>query len=143
MTVHESSSVALREPIDRVVPWVSDLSRYCEWMPLVHAATSVGEDVWDVELRATIGVFARSKRLRMRRTVFEPGRIVFERSEDDGRTHAPWILEVVVATHEGGTLVTMDMTYKGGLWTAGVLDRVLAHNIEAGKKGLVRVVQGA
>jgi hypothetical protein len=34
----------------------------------------------------------------------------------------------------------MDLAYGGSLWTAGVLDRVLAANIEAGKSGLAAAV---
>jgi hypothetical protein len=37
----------------------------------------------------------------------------------------------------------MEMAYGGTLWTAGILDRVLASQVEAGKAGLARVVQGA
>lgn len=143
MGVHTSSTVTLPVPASRVIPWLDDLSRYPEWMPLVHAASPAGPDTWDVELRATIGVFARSKRLRMRRTVATGARIVFERDENDGRVHAPWVLEVSLAEVQGGCAVTMDMTYGGSLWTAGVLDRVLAQHVEMGKRGIARVVQGA
>ena len=126
-----------------VHPWVSDLCRYVEWMPLVHSAVQVAEDVWDVELRAKVGVFARSKRLRMRRTMDDGTVIVFERDEDDGRRHSPWVLRVTLSPTEPGCAVTMDMSYGGTLWTAGVLDRVLAHHVDAGKEGLARAVQGA
>lgn len=143
MVVRTSSSVELPVPAERVVPWVDDLSRYPQWMPLVHSARLVGDGTWDVELRATVGVFARSKRLRMRRTAATPDRIVFERDEDDGRVHAPWTLEVTIAGDARSCTVAMDMTYGGSLWTAGVLDRVLAHHIDLGKQGLARVVQGA
>lgn len=143
MAVHTSSWVDLPVPAERAVPWVDDLSRYPQWMPLVHTAIPVGDGTWDVELRATVGVFARSKRLRMRRTVAVPDRIVFERDEDDGRVHAPWTLEVTVTGDAHSCRVTVDMIYGGSLWTAGVLDRVLAHHIDLGKQGLVQVVQGA
>ena len=42
----------------------------------------------------------------------------------------------------GGTDVTIDLHYGGSLWTAGVLDRVLAAQIDAGKTGLARAVAG-
>lgn len=143
MVVRKSSSVELPVGTERVLPWVDDLSRYPQWMPLVHSALSVGDATWDVELRATVGVFARSKRLRMRRTTVAADRVVFERDEDDGRVHAPWTLEAAIVGDARSCKVTMDMSYGGSLWTAGVLDRVLAHHIELGKQGLLRVVQEA
>lgn len=139
------SSVDLAAPVASIAPLVSDLARYPEWMPLVHEATPGGEGLWWVELRARVGVFARSKRLRMRRTIADAGRWVFERDEDDGRRHAMWRLEVRVeplmtgATPEQNR-VTMVLEYGGSLWTGGILDRVLASQIDAGKEGLARLV---
>jgi hypothetical protein len=79
----------------------------------------------------------------MRRTVNTVHEVVFERSEDDGRSHSPWKLAVNIADHDARTEVTMHLEYGGTLWTAGVLDRVLASQVDAGKQGLCRVVQGA
>lgn len=155
MAVRKSSSMTLDVPSSVVAPWVTDLARYPTWMSLVHSAISVPDganatagslgdaDTWDVELRAKVGVLARSKRLRMHRTTCTPTQVVFERREQDGRVHAPWILEVLLEDRGGGCTVTMNLEYAGSLWTAGVLDRVLAHHIEAGKEGLARVVHGA
>jgi carbon monoxide dehydrogenase subunit G len=126
-----------------VYPFVSDLQRYAEWMPLIHSVASTGENSWDVELRAKIGLLARSKRLSMRRTSNSPGLIVFERDESDGRAHSSWTLTVRTVSSDKGCVVTMEMAYGGTLWTAGILDRVLASQVEAGKAGLARVVQGA
>lgn len=126
-----------------VHPYVADLARYVEWMPMVHGAEAVGDDVWNVELRAKVGVFARSKRLRMKRTVNTSQHIVFERDEIDGRRHSPWIMAIALRTNDAGCVVTVDLSYGGTLWTAGILDRVLAAQVEAGKTGLVRVVHGA
>ncbi|MFM9227029.1 MAG: hypothetical protein ACKOQ1_10490 [Actinomycetota bacterium] len=81
----------------------------------------------------------------MRRTIADAGRWVFERDEDDGRRHAMWRLEVRVeplmtgATPEQNR-VTMVLEYGGSLWTGGILDRVLASQIDAGKEGLARLV---
>jgi hypothetical protein len=122
---------------------VADLARYVEWMPMVHGAEPTGDGVWNVELRAKVGVFARSKRLRMKRTVNTPQQIVFERDEIDGRRHSPWKMSVALQAVEAGCVVTVDLSYGGNLWTAGILDRVLAAQVDAGKSGLVRVVQGA
>ena len=138
--MRSESSVDVPAGAGAVAPWVSDLGRYPEWMPLVHEAVPDGDDLWRVELRARVGVFARSKRLRMRRTVAESDRWVFERDEDDGRRHATWRLEVRLSPVDPGTRVTMTLTYEGSLWTGGILDRVLAAQIEAGKNGLATVV---
>lgn len=138
-----SSQVLIHAPTSDVLPWVSDLALYPKWMPLVHHVSQEGTDVWDVELRAKVGVFARSKRLRMERTHCDDSRIVFERVEKDVRTHSPWVLEAEITTEGSGTQVTMTLSYGGNLWASGILDRVLASQIDAGKAGLARVVQRA
>lgn len=138
-----SSSVDLPFAIDVVRPFVEDLSAYPAWMPMVHNVSSVSDDIWTVELRAKVGVFARSKKLRMRRSMNEENVIVFERDEDDGRQHSPWVMRVMLSPSATGTNVTIDLSYGGTLWTAGILDRVLASQVDAGKAGLVRAVQGA
>lgn len=138
--MRSESSVDVPVAAEVVAPWVCDLGRYPQWMPLVHEAVPDGDDLWRVELRARVGVFARSKRLRMRRTAADANRWVFERDEDDGRRHATWRLEVRLAPTDPGTRVTMTLAYEGSLWTGGILDRVLAAQIEAGKSGLAAVV---
>lgn len=132
-------------PVDAgtVHPWIADLERYPRWMPLVHAVEVESSATWSVELRAKVGIFARSKRLRMTRTEDAPGRIVFERDEADGRSHSPWTMVVETEPTQAGCRVRVDLEYGGSLWTAGVLDRILATQVEAGKQGLARVVQGA
>ena len=126
-----------------VHPYVADLARYVEWMPMVHGVEAVDAGVWNVELRAKVGVFARSKRLRMKRTVNTSQHIVFERDEIDGKRHSPWTMAIALQATEAGSVVTVDLSYGGTLWTAGILDRVLAAQVEAGKTGLARVVHGA
>ena len=138
-----SSSVDVPVAIEAVRPFVEDLVAYPSWMPMVHDVAPVGDGAWSVELRAKVGVFARSKKLRMRRTMNEENIIVFERDEDDGRQHSPWVMRVSLSPSATGTNVTIDLSYGGSLWTAGILDRVLASQVDAGKTGLVRVVQGA
>jgi carbon monoxide dehydrogenase subunit G len=140
--VKHSSEVVIAAPIEVVIPWVSDLSLYPQWMPLVHSAELMGDDSWAVELRAKVGVFARSKRLRMCRTHHDATRIVFERKELDGRKHSEWILEIELQQEGSDCRVAMHMAYGGNLWTAGVLDRVLASHVDAGKSGLARLVYG-
>lgn len=141
-----SSSVTVPAPVDRVVPFLVDLSEYPRWMPMIHSVARDDHDdvAWTVELRAKVGPFARSKRLRMARTSDSPvpggRRIVFERRERSATQHSRWAMTVDVAGSAGSTTVTIDLEYGGSLWTAGVLDRVLAACIEDGKNGLVRAV---
>ena len=52
-------------------------------------------------------------------------------------------MAIALQANEVGSVVTVDLSYGGTLWTAGILDRVLASQVEAGKTGLVRVVQGS
>jgi carbon monoxide dehydrogenase subunit G len=141
--VKYSSSVELPVSHNVVLPFVNDLSQYPKWMPLVHSVESDGDDSWNVELRAKVGVFARSKRIRMTRTVNTANELVFERNERDGRQHSPWRLAVSLTNSGSSTAVTMYLEYGGTLWTAGVLDRVLASQVDAGKANLAAVVQGA
>ncbi len=138
-----SSSVDIPATLQDVRPFVQDLAAYTAWMPMVHNVSSVAEDLWTVELRAKVGVFARSKGLRMRRTMNEENVIVFERDEEDGRQHSPWVMRVSLTPSASGTNVMIDLSYGGNLWSAGILDRVLASQVDAGKAGLVRAVQGA
>ncbi len=128
--------------------WVDDLAHYPQWMPLVHRAVPAAGDegAWSVELRARVGPLARSKRLRMVRTVIEsPRRVAFERAELDGRSHAPWILAVDLdpaggPTGSPATVLSMRLRYGGGLWTGGLLERVLIEQIEQGKRNLLALV---
>ncbi len=128
--------------------FVDDLDRYPAWMGLVHgvAPTGIrpGEDAaWDVELRAQVGPLARSKRLRMVRTRHDvPSAVVFERSEVDGRRHAPWLLQADLATVPLGTELTMTLRYGGGLWTGAVLERVLDEEVRRGSERLLELVSG-
>lgn len=138
-----SSDVVVAVVPARVYPYVADLARYVEWMPMVHGVEAVDDGVWNVELRAKVGVFARSKRLRMKRTVNTSQHIVFERDEIDGKRHSPWTMAITLQATGAGSVVTVDLSYGGTLWTAGILDRVLAAQVDAGKTGLARVVQGA
>jgi hypothetical protein len=124
---------------------VATLDRYPGWMRLVHRveelAPDAGRPAWRVELRARVGPFARSKQLRMVRTVFEPGRVArFEREQADGRQHAAWTLTATVAAADGGARLLMDLSYSGRLWGSAVLQRVLDDEIRRGKDALRRLV---
>ena len=129
---------------------LDDLNDYPAWMTLVHEVEPVAGDdgdrpCWDVELRARVGPFARSKRLRMCRTEFVPPvRVVFERREADGRDHAPWILRAeLTADAPDRTDLTMTLHYGGGLWTGAVLERVLDDKVADGSRRLVELVSSA
>lgn len=126
--------------ITRLRPYVVDLGEYPKWMPLVHRATPAGPGAWDVELRAKVGPFARSKRLRMERTTDSPQLIVFERRETDGREHAPWRMTCTMVEQGESVSMRVELFYGGGLWTGGILERVLADHIERGRENLVALV---
>ncbi len=125
----------------RLFDLVNDLASYPQWMDLVHRVEPLGGDAWSVELRAKVGPFARSKRLRMVRTLSEPNsRVRFERVEEDGRSHAEWVLTATIDSVGSACTLTMQLHYGGTLFTGGVLERVLADKIEAGRSRLATLV---
>lgn len=139
----------LEAPCDAatVFAHVDELHDYPAWMSLVHRADPLGPDgegrpAWQVELRARVGPLARSKRLRMVRTVHDPdgGQVRFERAEADGRSHAAWVLDARVSDSAGGSRLEMHLHYGGRLWTGGVMERVLADQIEAGRERLTALL---
>ncbi len=135
--------------------WVHDLTDYPVWLDLVHRAApdqmaADAAPAWTVELRARVGPFARSKRLRMVRTDGVDGKLVrFERRELDGNSHSSWVLqaELTTATTLTGparttsTTLTMSLHYGGGLWTGAVLERVLHEQINRGRDSLKALVE--
>lgn len=142
------TSAALEAPCsaDVLFGHVDSLDRYPDWMALVHAAVrepaADGQrPAWSVELRTRVGPLARSKRLRMVRTVLEPGRTArFERQETDGRSHSGWVLTASVEPAPHGSRLTMDLEYGGSLWTGGVLQRILDDEIRRGSQRLIELV---
>ena len=142
-------------PADEVFALVDRLPAYLGWMGLVHevielepdstGAEGVPRPAWDVELRARVGPLARSKRLRMVRTVHDPVRAaVFERQEVDGRAHAPWVLTALVEPMSQPSVeLTMRLAYGGSLWTGAVLQRVLDDEIRSGSENLLALVAGS
>lgn len=129
---------------DQLFELVDDLSTYPQWNGLVHSAVAEpGDDpVWDVQLRARLGPLARSKRLRMARTVRDvhAHAVVFERNQADGRNHSPWVLSAAIVEHDGLSTLTMHLHYGGSLWTGGALERVLAEQITSGRERLLELV---
>jgi hypothetical protein len=102
----------------------SAASRLIARKPLAASATSVPENT---------------------RTIHEPTRrVVFERSEVDGRRHSPWVLESVLTEQgPGETELTMTLTYGGNLWTGAVLERVLDDHVDRGARALRVLVEPA
>jgi hypothetical protein len=120
---------------------VATLDRYPAWMRLVHRVEPLepdgGRPAWQVQLRARVGPFARSKQLRMVRTVHEPlHHVRFERIQDDDRDHAEWVLTATVDGADGGATLVTDLRYSGALWGSGILQRVLDEEIRRGKAAL-------
>ncbi|NBV73741.1 MAG: SRPBCC family protein [Actinobacteria bacterium] len=142
--------IDLNAPRDQVVEVLSDLASYAEWLEIVALAERAGPEmdgspVWTVELRARIGPFARTKRLRMVRTVMDIGPdrtdLVFTRSEEGKRDYSEWTLSVAVTdSSEGASRVVIHLHYGGSLWTPGPLERVLADQVRVGRERLSRVV---
>jgi Polyketide cyclase / dehydrase and lipid transport len=125
---------------------VEALERYPSWMRLVHRVDPVdgadpGRPEWDVELRGRIGPFARSKRLRMARTIHEPvHRVKFERVVLDGRDQAMWELSATVWPHGAGARLVMELAYGGDMWGSAALRRVLDDEIRRGRDALRELV---
>ncbi|MBM3806236.1 MAG: SRPBCC family protein [Actinobacteria bacterium] len=137
------ASVEAPVSAEKLFDFVADLGNYPQWLELVHEASSSNGDadqnpVWLVELRARLGIFARSKRLRMSRTVFDrPRVVVFERDEKDGRRHSAWVLKAVVTSTPNGSMLEANLHYSGSLFTGGVLERALAEQIAAAREKLI------
>ncbi len=141
-----SESIDIAAPPAAVFAHVAHLDSYPLWLPLVHEAIPVdtpGHPAWEVELRARVGPFARSKRLRMERVETVPDRLaVFDRAETDGREHARWALRAELEPLGDGTRLTMHLAYDGTLWTGGILERVLDEEIRRGRDGLTALLAG-
>jgi len=132
---------------ERLFGLVDDLTAYPRWLTIVPRAegepTVDAEPSWVVELRGRIGPLARSKRLRMVRTVCEPPTVVrFERREVDGRQHAPWTLEARVEPVERGARLTMHLHYSGSL-AGSLLERMLRDEIEHSRPRLIALATTA
>lgn len=124
---------------------VQDLTTYPQWLGIVTrveplATPPDAEPAFLVDLTGRLGPLARSKRLRMARTVHLPGRQSrFERVEDDGRQHSPWVLDVRVDDSQEASTLHMDLHYGGGLF-GPVLERVLRDEIEQAKPRLLALL---
>jgi ribosome-associated toxin RatA of RatAB toxin-antitoxin module len=130
--------------VEKLFDYVADLANYSSWLEFVHKVELVGESIetdatWIVELRAKLGVLARSKRLRMTRTVCEaPRLVVFERREQDSRRHSEWVLRATVSTTATGAKLQTNLHYSGSLFTGGMLERALNEQIATGREKLIQ-----
>ncbi len=103
--------------------------------------SGTGHAAWAVDLRGRVGPLARSKRLRMVRTLCEPAvRVRFERAELDGRSHSPWTLEADVTGEGQVSHLTMRLTYGGGLF-GPVLERLLRDEISRSRDRLAALAE--
>lgn len=140
-----TETVVVEADAPAVYAFLADLAEYPSWLPLVSqaepepVAMRENNPAWQVELTARVGLFARSKQLRMVRSkALRPRCIQFSRAELDRPGHARWVLDVSIeSVSSGGSAVTMELEYGGSLWGGGVLEKVLADNIERGRQGLV------
>ena len=144
--MEHGETIRLGAPVERIRGLVDDLENYPKWMPLVHAVTrdaSAAQPAWLVELRARIGPFARSKKLRMQRTVHDVSesgacRVVFDRNEVDGRSHSQWQLEAVVSPDGSGSRVDVTLKYSGALF-GPVVEAALRHYVAEGRERLAAI----
>jgi hypothetical protein len=142
-----TANVEVPVSAEKLFNYVSDLQNYESWLEMVYSVKSSDHDstssqdlkFWTVELRARLGPFARSKRLRMIRKICEaPYRVVFERAENDGRSHSAWVLGATVSQTAGGSSLQTNLHYSGSLFTGGLLERALADQIELGREKLIQ-----
>lgn len=139
--MHKAFSATTTASPDDLFDVVSDLETYPHWLDVVDSVDRAdADDAWIVTLRARVGPFARSKRLRMVRVEqasgdgSEPGSgarsVRFERHEVDGKEHSAWDLAANVsgsgqeANGEARSTVELDLHYDGSMWD-GLLDGVL------------------
>ncbi len=136
------ASVDVPVSAEKLFDFVADLANYPSWLEFVHKVDAISDAgdtdaTWQVELRARLGVLARSKRLRMTRTVCEaPKLVVFERREQDLRRHAEWVLRATVSATATGARLETNLHYSGSLFTGGLLERALTEQIKTGRERL-------
>ena len=142
------ASVDVPVSVEKLFDYVADLANYQSWLEFVHKVDAISDAgdtdaTWQVELRARLGVLARSKRLRMTRTVCEaPRLVVFERREQDSRRHAEWVLRATVSANATGARLETNLHYSGSLFTGGLLERALTEQIKTGRERLNQQLSG-
>jgi len=144
--MHQNVTAPVAAPVGHVASIIGDLATYPHWLDLVASSerdsNDEGRPAWLVTIRAKVGPFARSKKLRMAQTAHDVAGGVsmfrFERRETDGRDHSAWTLDASVGPrHSDATMsmVTMDLRYEGRLWTAP-LEPILGSFIDDAGPGL-------
>jgi len=136
-----SRTVEFAAPTEVVRPLLRDLSTYPKWVPIVSSVEQDGERHWIVELRVSIGPFARSKQLRMERSIDNDEHIMFSRNESDGRKHAHWELRFDVSDVGTQASVTAVLEYRGTMWTPGPVEDALHSGLDAAVEHLRELVQ--
>lgn len=135
-----SRTVEFAASLESVRPLLRDLSTYPKWVPIVSSVEQDGDQHWIVELRVSIGPFARSKQLRMERSVDDGEHIMFTRNESDGRKHAHWELRFDVSAVGSETSVTAVLQYQGTMWTPGPVEDALHSGLDAAVEQLRELV---
>lgn len=135
-----SETLLIGTTVTELYDLIADLGNYPDWLGLVVRAdpedppTLDPRGSWIIELRGQVGPFARSKRLRMVRTVADrPRTLCFERIETDGRDHSPWELTAHLDRADAGVELTMELDY-GGNRFAPVLAPILREEIRNGRR---------
>ncbi len=138
--MHRTITAEITASPERVFEIVSDLETYSEWLDLVTISEPAPADstdpgpAWFVTIRAKVGPFARSKRLRMVRTELTDSTARFERHELDGREHSAWVMASKVDEGRAGASVSMELSYDGGLMD-GPIEKILGGVVDgAGDK---------
>ena len=132
---------------------LSDLATYPHWLGAVHRVEAEPpsehaghEPAWQVTLRARVGPLARSKRLRMVRTLADGSNLRFERCETSRNDHATWKFEASVTQVGDGpgttdqpfrSEVQVRLLYEGRLWS-NLLDGILGVTAETATRDLQR-----
>ncbi len=115
-------------------------------MRLVHRVEPLppdaGRPAWRVELRARVGPFARSKQLRMVRTVHEPptSTSASSASRTTSATTPQWVLTATVDDAAGRRVARDRPQLQRDMWGSSVLQRVLDDEIRRGKDALLALV---
>jgi len=130
MSFTVSRAAVIEAPLSQVVGALRDLSTYPAWVPIVSRIEPDGDEHWFVELRVAIGPFARSKRLRMKRSIDDVDRVVFVRAESDGRSHARWELSLTLKPADDQTSVHAVLDYDGKMWTPGPVEDALHSGLD-------------
>ncbi len=148
--MHRIISAETTVATEQLFAAMNDLGTYAEWMSLIERCErAVGSEgdlgpAWYVTLRAKVGPFARSKRLRMVQVLSHPNEHVrYERNEVDGKQHSAWVMEAKISPSspvgpgdaQTGSSVTVELNYSGGLWS-GPLDVVLGSQVDVARDRL-------